>query len=75
MDSEEISRQILLFIQLCQQIKESEEILSSANISINIGDKQVNIPFKLLLTRLKSTLNLDIEGKKVSVSTRTEPLS
>lgn len=71
--SEEIIRQIRLFTALCSQIRESEEILSHATIAVAVGDKEVKIPFKLLLTRLRSTFDLEIDGHKVSISTRTEP--
>jgi hypothetical protein len=69
-----IARQIKLFVDLCQQLKASEEILSQANVAVSIGSYEVKLPFKLLLTRLRSTLDLDIGGKKVVVSYRTEPL-
>jgi len=74
-DCEEMSRQITLFIDLCEQIQKSEEILSNASIAITVGNKEVKVPFKLLLTRLKSTFDLEVDGKKISVSTRTETVT
>jgi hypothetical protein len=71
-ESGTIARQIKLFVGLCQQLKASEEIL--ANATIAVGPTEVKIPFRLLLTRLKSTLDLDIDGKKISIASRTEPL-
>lgn len=68
-------RQISLFIDLCTQLKKSEEILSSSSIAVNVGSSEVKLPFKLLLTRLRSTLDLEIEGKKVTISSRSEPLA
>lgn len=73
-ESGTIARQIKLFVNLCQQLKASEEILANAAIAVTVGSTEVKVPFRLLLTRLKSTLELDIDGKKVSVSSRTEPL-
>lgn len=73
-ESGTIARQIKLFVGLCQQLKASEEILANAAIAVTVGSTEVKIPFRLLLTRLKSTLDLDVEGKKISVSSRTEPL-
>jgi hypothetical protein len=68
-------RQISLFIDLCTQLKKSEEILSSSSIAVNVGSSEVKLPFKLLLTRLRSTLDLEIEGSKVTISSRAEPLA
>ena len=73
-ESPTIARQVKLFIDLCQQIKASEEILANAAIAVTVGSTEVKIPFRLLLTRLKTSLDLDVEGKKISVSSRIEPL-
>ena len=71
---ETFARQIKLFVQLCQQLKASEEILSSAAIAVTVGTAEIKIPYKLLLTRLRSTFDFVIDGKTVTVSSRTEPL-
>lgn len=73
-ESSTIARQIKLFVGLCQQLKASEEILANAAIAVTVGSTEVKVPFRLLLTRLKSTLDLEIDGKKMTVSSRTEPL-
>lgn len=73
-ESPTIARQVKLFVDLCHQIKASEEILANAAIAVTVGSTEVKIPFRLLLTRLKTSLDLDVEGKKVSVSSRIEPL-
>jgi hypothetical protein len=72
-ESPTIARQVKLFIDLCQQIKASEEILANAAIAVTVGSTEVKIPFRLLLTRLKTSLDLDVGGKKLSVFTRIEP--
>ncbi len=74
-ESGTISRQLNLFIALCRQLKKSEEILSSASVAVSVGPHEVKVPFKLLLSRLRSTLDLDIGGTKVSFSYRTEPVN
>ena len=68
-----IASQIKQFISLCKEIKASENILSSASIAVRIGKDEVKVPFKLLLTRLRSTFDLDVGGKKITISYRTEP--
>lgn len=69
-----LARQIKLFVDLCQQLKASEEIFSNASVGVRVGKEEVKVPFKLLLTRLRSTLDIEVDGQKVSISYRTEPL-
>lgn len=73
-DCPTLARQIELFVALCLQLKASEEILSSAAIAVTVGTSEVKIPYKLLLTRLRSTFDFEIDGRKITVSSRTEPL-
>jgi len=68
-----IVQQMKQFIALCKEIKASEDILSKASIAVRIGSQEVKIPFKLLLTRLRSTLDLTVGDKKMTLSYRTEP--
>lgn len=65
--------QVRQFISLCKEIKASEKLLASASVAVNIGNNEVKIPFKLLLTRLRSTFDLAIGNKKMTFSYRTEP--
>lgn len=71
---EALRRQITKFDNLCRQIQESEEILSQTAIGIYVGDREVKIPFKLLLTRLNSTLDLMIGDRPLTITFRIEPL-
>lgn len=71
---ETLKRQLKKFAALCQQLIESEEILSHAAIGIDINNTQVKIPYKLLLTRLNSSLDLMIGQQPVSIKFRIEPL-
>ncbi|MGK5594865.1 MAG: hypothetical protein ACSNEK_05870 [Parachlamydiaceae bacterium] len=67
-------RQLKKFESLCIQIRESEEILGNAGIGVDVGDKNVKIPFKLLLTRLSSYLNLTLGDQPLTIAFRLEPL-
>ena len=67
-------RQIKKFEALCSQIHDSEEILGNANVGVDVGDHHVKVPYKLLLTRLSSCLELAIGDQKVSIFFRTEPV-
>lgn len=71
---ENLIRQIKKFEALCLQIKESEEILSHTAVGIDIGERQVKIPYKLLLTRLSSVLDLTIGDSPLSITFRIEPI-
>ena len=70
---ETLKRQLLKFAALCRQIRESEEILSSAAIAVDVDEHTVKIPFKLLLSRLKSTLDIQIGDERLILSFRIEP--
>lgn len=69
-----LNRQLKKFEALCRQILESEEILSNTSIGIDIGEHHVKIPYKLLLTRLNSCLDLVIGDQPVSIQFRLEPI-
>ena len=68
-----LKRQLLQFAKLCREIRASEEILSNTAVSVDVGQQNIKIPFKILLTRLKSTLDLVIGDQKVTVVFRVEP--
>ena len=70
-----LQRQLKKFEALCRQIIDSEEILSHTAVGINIGEHHVKVPFKLLLTRLNSSLELKIDGKPLTIDFRIEPVA
>jgi len=72
-DDETLIRQLDKFEKLCLQLHDSEEILSNASVGIDVGSKHVTIPYKLLLTRLSSTLDLQIGDQHCSIAFRIEP--
>ncbi|MBA3237506.1 MAG: hypothetical protein H0T62_04035 [Parachlamydiaceae bacterium] len=69
-----LRRQLAKFQALCWQIAESEEILGDTAVAVNVGDREVKIPYKLLLTRLTSHLNLKVGNEQLSIIFRMEPL-
>ncbi|MDB6082001.1 MAG: hypothetical protein JWO53_1273 [Chlamydiia bacterium] len=71
---EKLKRQLKQFEGLCRQIQESKEILGNAAVAVTVGKEEVKIPFKLLLSRLQSTLDLQTsEGEKLVINFRIEP--
>ncbi len=70
----DLQRQLKCFNDLCAQLLDSQEILSQTSVGIDVGDHHVKIPFKLLLTRLNSQLDLKINGEVIPIAFRFEPL-
>jgi NAD-dependent SIR2 family protein deacetylase len=70
---EVLMRQLIKFNDLCRQIQISEEILSNTSVGIYVGDREVKIPFKILLSRLNSTLNLMMGDHPLTITFRIEP--
>lgn len=73
-NDEVLKRQLKKFEALCRQIADSEEILANTAVGIDVGEHHVKVPYKLLLTRLNSTLDLLIGDQPLSISFRLEPL-
>lgn len=71
--NEALCRQLRKFENLCRQIQASEEILSNTAVGIYLGDREVKIPYKLLLTRLNSTLDLIVGDRPLTITFRIEP--
>lgn len=69
-----LKRQLRKFEALCRQLIDSEEILSQTSVGIDVGDTHVKVPYKLLLTRFNSTLDLMIGDQPCSISFRIEPI-
>lgn len=72
-DDETLRRQLGKFEALCRQIMESEEILGETCIGVDVGEHHVKIPYKLLLTRLNSSIDLMIGDQPISIAFRLEP--
>ena len=72
-DDATILKHLKQFEALCHQIYASRDILGSTNIAVNVGSHEVKIPYKILLTRLSSTIELIIENQKVDIKFRIEP--
>lgn len=72
-NDEGLKRQLRKFENLCRQIQLSEEILSNTSVGIYLGDREIKIPYKLLLTRLNSTLDLMVGDRPLTITFRIEP--
>jgi hypothetical protein len=61
------------FEALCLQIVESEEILADTAVGVKVGEHDILVPFKILLTRLNSHLTLRIADQLLRITFRIEP--
>ncbi len=66
-------RQLQKFEALCRQIHASQEILGNTSVGIDVGEHHIKVPYKLLLTRLSSSLDLTMDGHLVTIVFRIEP--
>lgn len=72
-DDEGLIRQIKKFDNLCRAIRDAEEILSQTTVGIDVGERHVKVPYKILLSRLSSSLDLNIGGEPLCITFRIEP--
>ena len=65
---------IIKFEKLCQAVMDAEDILGSTNVAIDVGGHNVKVPFRLLMTRLNTQLDLNINDKQIQIKFRLMPL-
>lgn len=75
MFNEQLVDKIRRFENLLGAVREAKDLLGSANVGISLGGEEVKVPYRLLLTRLTSTLTLDVGGKQTHFRFRIEPLN
>lgn len=68
-----LKEQLRKFEGLCRQLIESEEILGSTSVGVDVGEHHIKIPYKILLTRLNPSLDLKIGDQTLSIRFRLEP--
>jgi hypothetical protein len=71
----ELLKKLKLFEQLLRALHQAESILSTTEVEVDVHGYSVRIPFRLLLTRLNTELNLQIAGKEVHIRFRISPLN
>ena len=62
------------FAQLVEAVRNAEDILGQTNVGLDIQGHSVQVPYRILLTRLNTFLALDIGGTKINFRFRFEPL-
>lgn len=66
---------LLRMHNLISAIRQAEDILGDANVSVNVAGGDVKIPYALLLTRLNTLITLNLDGKQVDFHLWVEPSS
>ncbi|MBE6387013.1 MAG: hypothetical protein IKD29_01090 [Lentisphaeria bacterium] len=60
-------------LNLIVVIRDSEDLLGDAMISVNVAGGSVKIPYAMMLTRLNTVITLDLGGTKTDFHLRVEP--
>ena len=56
-------------------VQDAEDILGDCNIAVVTPAGEVQLPYRLLLTRLNTLVSLNCNGKKLEFNFRVEPLN
>lgn len=62
------------FENLIKAVKDAEDILGNTNVGISVKGHTVKVPYRLLLTRLNTSLTLKIGAEELVFHFRVEPL-
>lgn len=62
------------FAKLVEAVRDAEDILGQTNVGLDIMGHSVQVPYRILLTRMNTFLTLDIGGTKFNFRLRVEPL-
>ncbi|MCF7853864.1 MAG: hypothetical protein K9N51_03630 [Candidatus Pacebacteria bacterium] len=56
-------------------VRDAEDILGDINVAVTTPMGEVKVPYRLLLTRLNTTITIGVGGTQVDFNFRIEPLS
>ncbi len=73
--NQELLEKLKKLRNLILTIKESKEILSDCNVGVATPEREVKIPYLLLLTRMTTMISIELNGTKVDFNFRVEPSS
>ncbi len=62
------------FARLVEAVRDAEEILGDTRVGLDIQGHSVQVPYRILLTRMNTFLTLDIGGARFNFRLRVEPL-
>jgi hypothetical protein len=70
---EALSSNLCRMLKLISVIRDSEDLLGDAMISVNVAPGSVKIPYAMMLTRLNTVITLDLGDCKRDFHLRVEP--
>ena len=70
---EALSSKLCRMLKLISVIRDSEDLLGDAMISVNVAQGSVKIPYAMMLTRLNTVITLDLGDCKRDFHLRVEP--
>lgn len=62
------------FARLVEAVRDAEDILGETNVGLDVQGHSVQVPYRILLTRMNTLLTLDIGGSTFHFRMRIEPL-
>lgn len=65
--SEDLLKKMEKFIDLCLQIQKSKDILGCSSVTVEVAQEKAVIPFNFLLTCFPVSLDLQVNGKTLSI--------
>ncbi|MDD5644875.1 MAG: hypothetical protein PHO00_05460 [bacterium] len=71
---QELISKLEMFDRLIKAVSEAKSILGDTNVAIDFEGHSLKVPYRLLLTRLSTSLKLEVGGQTVDFSFRVEPL-
>ncbi len=72
---EALRDKLMRMLALVEAIRNAEDILGDANVSIATRNEEIRVPYALLLTRLNTIITLEFGGHKVDFHLWIEPSS
>ena len=72
--NKDLTEKIKKFVDLILAVRGAETILGNTHVSIDVDNHSIQVPYRLLLTRLNTLLTLQIGTKEIIFKFRVEPL-
>ncbi len=72
---QDLLQKIKTFESLVKAVKDSRDILGHTSVGVTVDGKTVKIPYRLLLTRMTTMLDLKIGDQALTLRFRVEPLT
>lgn len=62
------------FSRLVEAVQDAKDILGNVNVAVAVGEQEVKIPYRLLLTRMNTLITLKMDEGEITFKFRVEPL-